>query len=452
MNSTNLSTLPQEIILAIIDYLESGDLILFSLLSKEWIKLLDHQDHLTTLLRLRLEVETRLDLTNYSRTQLNFLVQRRRNRIQIKTGYNHTLILDRQGQLHGFGDNDFGQLACPISSKKIKALAAGCDFSLILDQIGQVYSFGYNMYGQLGIVDARLSSTRGQSGLGEGSANTINQPTLIAHLPEIKTIAASPGGFFSLLLDYSGQVWSFGANNAGQLGHGDTYDRHRPASIIGLKEIIEISAGTTHSLVLDCQGQVYSFGTGNYGQLGQGKWVCRSSYPQILSSVEDIVSISAGNDHSLLLSRAGQVFSFGSNAHGQLGREVIYQGLPGLIERLSQIVAISAGSYHSLVLNNEGQVWGFGNNEYGQLGLGEMSCISFPTRIATNILDLESRFYHSLLLDRSGELKGRSTATSPSVPMGLWGCGSNEFGQLGITYRDEDEEGIKILRKVPLVL
>jgi alpha-tubulin suppressor-like RCC1 family protein len=46
----------------------------------------------------------------------------------------------------------------------------------------------------------------------------------------------------------------------GQLGLGDLLDRNYPKIIPGLNNIIQVSAGYQHSLVLHNNGSVYSFG------------------------------------------------------------------------------------------------------------------------------------------------------------------------------------------------
>jgi alpha-tubulin suppressor-like RCC1 family protein len=65
-------------------------------------------------------------------------------------------------------------------------------------------------------------------------------------------------------------VYGFGKNNVihpscltlqfGQLGLGDTTDRSTPTLITGIPNITEISAGCQHSLLLSSLGKVYSFG------------------------------------------------------------------------------------------------------------------------------------------------------------------------------------------------
>ena len=88
--------------------------------------------------------------------------------------------------------------------------------------------------------------------------------------------------------------------------------------------------------------------------------------------------MSAGYDHSLILTNDGQVYAFGNNEYGQLG-------VKGFIEisllNICNISQISAGYKCSLALTDHGQVYGFGLNNCGQLGLHDYINRYIPTTI-----------------------------------------------------------------------
>lgn len=72
----------------------------------------------------------------------------------------------------------------------------------------------------------------------------------------------------------------------------------------------------------------------------------------------------------------GDVFSWGSNSHGQLGlgKEVSQQLKPFLVCALNGVAVtqISAGGSHTLFLTLPGLVYCCGANKYGQLGLNRV--------------------------------------------------------------------------------
>jgi hypothetical protein len=101
-------------------------------------------------------------------------------------------------------------------------------------------------------------------------------PTLVT-LPgqsgAVTQIAA--GAFHSLVLTSSGQLYSFGYNEDGELGtmtnSGTTTPNPTPA-LVGLSgqigRVTQIAAGDEHSLVVTSSGQLYAFGLNQYGELG----------------------------------------------------------------------------------------------------------------------------------------------------------------------------------------
>jgi alpha-tubulin suppressor-like RCC1 family protein len=76
-----------------------------------------------------------------------------------------------------------------------------------------------------------------------------------------------------------GRVYSFGQNKRGCLGQGNTLQTEhlRPRPVRGLIEseaVLSVAAGDLHTLVLMRSGKVYSFGCGLFGKLGHGFGQC----------------------------------------------------------------------------------------------------------------------------------------------------------------------------------
>ncbi|XP_074550664.1 alsin-like isoform X2 [Halichoeres trimaculatus] len=99
------------------------------------------------------------------------------------------------------------------------------------------------------------------------------------------------------------EVWSWGRGSEGQLGHGDQLARLQPLCIKSLtgEEVIKVAAGSHHSLALTAQCQVYSWGSNMCGQLGHVN--SPVTVPQLakLSDGLRVWDISAGQSQSLLL-------------------------------------------------------------------------------------------------------------------------------------------------------
>ncbi|XP_015214850.2 alsin isoform X1 [Lepisosteus oculatus] len=99
------------------------------------------------------------------------------------------------------------------------------------------------------------------------------------------------------------EVWSWGRGKEGQLGHGDILPRLQPLCIKSLnsKEIIRVAAGAHHSLALTAQSQLFSWGSNSSGQLGHME--SPTTIPRLTKMSEGIRvwDVAAGQQHTLLL-------------------------------------------------------------------------------------------------------------------------------------------------------
>ena len=209
-------------------------------------------------------------------------------------------------------------------------------------------------------------------------------------------------------------VFSFGMGMSGQLGHGDTANQLAPKKIEGLSDIQAIAAGGNHSLALTKSGEVYSFGMGNSGRLGHGDTDSQLE-PKKIEDLSDIQAIAAGGNHSLALTKSGDVYSFGWGLHGQLGHgDTENQLTPKKIEDLSDIQAVAAGANHSLALTKSGEVYSFGRGNTGQLGHGDTEDQLTPKKIEglKDIQAIAAGDFHSLALTKSGDVYSFGNGTS----------------------------------------
>uniref|UniRef100_A0A674NA68 Alsin Rho guanine nucleotide exchange factor ALS2 n=1 Tax=Takifugu rubripes TaxID=31033 RepID=A0A674NA68_TAKRU len=99
------------------------------------------------------------------------------------------------------------------------------------------------------------------------------------------------------------EVWSWGRGSEGQLGHGDQLARLQPLCIKTLsgEEVIQVAAGSHHSLAVTATCQVYSWGSNMCGQLGHDNSSFVVPQQAKLSDGLRVWDMSAGQSHSLLL-------------------------------------------------------------------------------------------------------------------------------------------------------
>ena len=96
----------------------------------------------------------------------------------------------------------------------------------------------------------------------------------------------------------SGYLYTFGYNDSGQLGLGDTTNRNTPTKV-GTDTWKAVAGGNYHSLAIDSDGYLYTFGWNYYGQLGLGDTTDRNTPTKVGTSTW--TAVASGSDHSLSL-------------------------------------------------------------------------------------------------------------------------------------------------------
>ncbi|XP_023610395.1 probable E3 ubiquitin-protein ligase HERC4 isoform X2 [Myotis lucifugus] len=217
----------------------------------------------------------------------------------------------------------------------------------------------------------------GQLGLGGIDEEIVLEPRKSDFFINKKVRDVGCGLRHTVFVLDDGTVYTCGCNDLGQLGHEKS--RKKPEQVVALdaQNIIAVSCGEAHTLALNDKGQVYAWGLDSDGQLGLlGSEEC-IRVPRNIKCLSDIqiVQVACGYYHSLALSKASEVFSWGQNKYGQLGlgTDCKKQASPQLIKSLIGIpfMQVAAGGAHSFVLTLSGAIFGWGRNKFGQLGLND---------------------------------------------------------------------------------
>ena len=127
-------------------------------------------------------------------------------------------------------------------------------------------------------------------------------------------------------------------------------------------------------------------------------------------------------EHSIILKNDGTLWSCGYNSHGQLGLgdTTDRNVFTQITINSDNIKSIYCGYLHTIVLKNDGTLWGCGKNDYGQLGLGDKTNRTTFTQITTNADDIKEVYCG---YDHTYILKNDGT---------LWCTGRNDYGELGL--------------------
>eukprot|EP00943_MAST-04B_sp_MAST-4B-sp1_P004174 g4174.t1 len=231
------------------------------------------------------------------------------------------------------------------------------------DETTSVYAWGSNMFGQLGTgKDDMLDQAEPQKCAGiDGN---------------IEMIAA--GGMFSCAVTEDGVLYTWGCNSEGQLGHGDCVDRMTPTKVQLLESepVFDVACGDEFMCVMaGNNGNIYTWGSNSCGQLGHGDLDIRL-VPTKVQHINPVRSIAAGAAHmcALVLGETGGevLHTWGAGSKGQLGHGTFSNvSLPKLVhcDNLIEkaICSIACGAYHTAVVVGE-DLYAWGDGSYNQLG------------------------------------------------------------------------------------
>jgi alpha-tubulin suppressor-like RCC1 family protein len=262
-----------------------------------------------------------------------------------------------------------------------------------------------------------------------GDTTERKTPEKVTSMSNENVVQVSAGHEFSLALTSKGRIFSEGTNDQGQLGQGDTQKRTTFTEITSIPtNIIFISSGYQHALVLDENGDVWSWGQNLNGQLGLGHNKKQPTPTKVVlptPTPTPIIQISAGGDFSAALSKEGELFIWGYSSNGELGLgSRSDKNKPQKLPLSERVVYFSCGFHHVLVLTENGKLLSWGYNGYGQLGHGDYTPKLFPTEISfdfgAEITTVACGIHHSLVFTKTGNTF-------------IWGNSMN--GELGLGDR-----------------
>ncbi|KAL3981202.1 septin 7 [Sarotherodon galilaeus] len=285
----------------------------------------------------------------------------------------------------------------------------------------------------------------GQLGLGEDVIER-KKPALLS-LPE-KIVQVTAGGMHTVCLSETGNIYTFGCNDEGALGRDTSEEGSEmiPGKVTLNEKVVQVSAGDSHTAALTEDGSVYIWGSfrDNNGVIGLLEPMKTCALPVKVPLTEHVVKIVSGNDHMVMVTLEGNLYTSGSAEQGQLGRVPEHfsnrGGRKGL-ERLlvPQMVKVKGkvhfvdtfcGAYFTFAVSKEGHVYGFGLSNYHQLGTKSTKMCFVPVKLTcfknstTAWVDFSGGQHHTLCLDAEGQ---------------VYSLGRAEYGRLGLGEGAEEK-------------
>jgi alpha-tubulin suppressor-like RCC1 family protein len=251
------------------------------------------------------------------------------------------------------------------------------------------------------------------------------------------------------LWEYNVNLFSWGNNDAGQLGLNDKTNRSSPAQIPGGNWQIS-GTGNNESrniAIMDSvygiksDGTLWAWGENTFGALGQNNQgnPTNQSSPIQIGSDTTWSSVGGGYRHGTAIKTDGTLWSWGYNYHGVLGQnnETHYSS-PVQVGSDTNWSSVASGNVYTYGRKTDGTLWAWGNNGNGTLGQNspQNANRSSPVQIpGTNW----SEQYSS----------NQSTITAIKTDGTLWAWGRNYEGQLGQNQGHSQRNGASSPVQIP---
>lgn len=274
------------------------------------------------------------------------------------------------------------------------------------------------------------------------------RPALVT-LPE-GVVQVAAGGMHTVCVSDTGSVYTFGCNDEGALGRETTVEGSEmvPGKVVLEERVVQVSAGDSHTAALTEDGTVFYWGCfrDNNGVIGLLEPMKKCTLPVKVPMKEPVVKIASGNDHLVMLTLGGDLFTSGCGEQGQLGRVPEFfanrggrKGLTRLLE--PQLVKVRSrakvhftdafcGAYFTFAVSEEGYVYGFGLSNYHQLGTKSIDACFAPEKLTcfknstTSWMGFSGGQHHTVCLDSNGQ---------------VYSLGRAEYGRLGLGQGAEEK-------------
>lgn len=285
--------------------------------------------------------------------------------------------LRANGDLWAMGRNEQGQVGdgttiyrdSPVLvMRDVKTFSASTVGALVLKTDGSVWAWGRNLEAQLG----------------DGTLTTRLKPVQINGLSDVKAITT--GGYVSAALSYSGKLWMWGIKANVPDGDTQNYPWDDPRNKITLPKLIDVTTpfvsvacGENGTLALDTDGHLWSAGDRGRGIAGNGSFDYARNLVQVQLTGQ-VSSYGLGQGHAVALTNDGNVWTWGINLNGQLGRPASASASATPIKVVLPLAAVevAAGWSHTMMRTSDGRLMSFGENGNAQLGRGDLRADSVP--------------------------------------------------------------------------
>ncbi|XP_071741763.1 PH, RCC1 and FYVE domains-containing protein 1-like [Rutidosis leptorrhynchoides] len=302
------------------------------------------------------------------------------------------------------------------------------------DALGDVYIWGEVICDDV----VKLGPDRNTNVLSTRTDVLVPRPLESNVVLDVNHIAC--GVRHAALVTRQGELFTWGEESGGRLGHGVGKDVTEPRLVesLAVSSIDFVACGEFHTCAVTSYGEMYTWGDGthNVGLLGHGTDVSHWIPKRISGPLEGlrVASVTCGPWHTALITSAGQLFTFGDGTFGVLGHgDRVSVSYPKEVESLSGLrtIAVACGVWHTAAVVDVivtqstssiscGKLFTWGDGDKNRLGHGDKEPRLKPTCVPALI---DYNFYKVAC--------GHSLTVGLTTSGNVYTMGSTVYGQLG---------------------
>ncbi|XP_074119814.1 serine/threonine-protein kinase Nek8 isoform X2 [Sminthopsis crassicaudata] len=202
--------------------------------------------------------------------------------VQVACGASHILALSTERELFAWGRGDGGRLGLgtreshsspqqvPVPpEQEAQWVVCGIDSSMILTVPGRALACGSNRFNKLGLD--RVSPGEEPAPHNQVEEALSFMPLGSVPLDSEPLVSVDVGTAHSAAVTASGECYTFGSNQHGQLGISARRGSRAPCLVAGLEgtKVVMVACGDAFTVAIGAEGDVYTWGKGARGRLGR---------------------------------------------------------------------------------------------------------------------------------------------------------------------------------------
>ena len=269
----------------------------------------------------------------------------------VKAGSTHCAAIKTDGTLWTWGMNVYGQLGLNSatysfsSPQQVGALTTWSKIASLANSVlaiktdGTLWAWGRNNLGQLGI----------------GNTTNYSSPMQVGALTAWSSLGGQESENSSAAIKTDGTLWTWGDNGSGQLGQtlSTAINRSSPVQVGALtnwSKVIGGGGGAGYMSSVKTDGSLWTWGSNDYGQLGIGNTTYYSS-PKQVGALYTWLNVYGGGRHNSASKADGTLWTWGQGNYGALGLgNTTSYSSPKQVGLLTTWLTVASGRYNLVAI------------------------------------------------------------------------------------------------------